>query len=174
MGQIVGYMPDKGSIEKLEQDFPQGAGEVVMLFAGGLENKESVVEKVTHIQNKIMELSDHNIPAIFHVETLTGAMLPEATSFPTGIGQASTWNPGLQKELAGIIRNQARAVGVRMRSPRCWILTAILASDVKAKRMGKIRHWRRQWERLMCRVCKTMATSKKGCWRAPNILSATI
>ncbi len=112
MGQIVGYMPDKGSIEKLEQGFPQGAGEVVMLFAGGLENKESVVEKVTHIQHKIMELSDHNIPAIFHVETLTGAMLPEATSFPTGIGQASTWNPGLQKELAGIIRDQARAVGV--------------------------------------------------------------
>ncbi len=112
MGQIVGYMPDKGSIEKLEQDYPQGAGEVAMLFAGGLENKESVVEKVAYIQKKIMKLSEHNIPAIFHVETLTGAMLPEATSFPTGIGQASTWNPTLQKELATIIRNQARAVGV--------------------------------------------------------------
>jgi len=112
MGQIVGYMPENGSIEKLEKEYPQGAGEVAMLFVGGLDSKESVVEKVTRLQNKIMELSAHNIPAIFHVETLTGAMLPEATSFPTGIGQASTWNPGLQKELAGIIRKQARAVGV--------------------------------------------------------------
>lgn len=112
MGQIVGYMPDKGSIDKLEKDYPQGAGEVVMLFAGELENKEAVVEKVTHIQNKIMELSEHRIPAIFHLETLAGALLPEATSFPTGIGQASTWNPALQKELASIISKQARAVGV--------------------------------------------------------------
>lgn len=112
MGQIVGYMPDKGSIEKLEQDYPQGAGEVVMLFAGELENKESVVDKVTRIQDKIMELSDHGIPAIFHLETLAGALLPEATSFPPGIGQASTWNPALQKELAKVISNQARAVGV--------------------------------------------------------------
>lgn len=112
MGQIVGYMPDKGSIEKLEQDYPQGAGEVVMLFAGELENKESVVDKVTRIQDKIMALSDHGIPAIFHLETLAGALLPEATSFPPGIGQASTWNPALQKELAKVIRNQARAVGV--------------------------------------------------------------
>ncbi|MEK5061437.1 beta-glucosidase [Paenibacillus sp. FSL H7-0326] len=112
MGQIVGYMPDKGSIEKLEKDYPQGAGEVVMLFAGELDSKESVVEKVTRIQDKIMELSDHRIPAIFHLETLAGALLPEATSFPPGIGQASTWNPALQKELAKIIRNQARAVGV--------------------------------------------------------------
>ncbi|AFC29026.1 hypothetical protein PM3016_2130 [Paenibacillus mucilaginosus 3016] len=112
MGQIVGYMPDKGSIEKLEKNYPQGAGEVVMLFAGELENKESVVEKVTRIQDKMMELSEHRIPAIFHLETLAGALLPEATSFPPGIGQASTWNPGLQKELATIIRKQARAVGV--------------------------------------------------------------
>lgn len=112
MGQIVGYMPDKVSIEKLEKDYPQGAGEVVMLFAGELENKESVVEKVTRIQDKIMELSEHRIPAIFHLETLAGALLPEATSFPPGIGQASTWNPGLQKKLARIISNQARAVGV--------------------------------------------------------------
>lgn len=112
MGQIVGYMPEKGSIEKLEKDYPQGAGEVVMLFAGELEDKESVADKVTSIQNKIMELSEHRIPAIFHLETLAGALLPEATSFPTGIGQASTWNPALQKELAKVISNQARAVGV--------------------------------------------------------------
>lgn len=112
MGQIVGYMPEKGSVEQLEMSYPQGAGEVVMLFAGELENKEAVVDKVTQIQKKIMELSKHNIPAIFHLETLAGALLPEATSFPTGIGQASTWNPELQKELAEIISSQARAVGV--------------------------------------------------------------
>jgi len=112
MGQIVGYMPDKGSIEQLELNYPQGAGEVAMLFAGALSSKEEVVEKITQIQRKIMDLSEHHIPAIFHLETLAGAFLPEATSFPTGIGQAATWNPDLQKELATIISKQARAVGV--------------------------------------------------------------
>jgi len=112
MGQIVGYMPDKGSIDQLVENYPQGAGEVAMLFAGGLSNKEEVIEKITQIQTKIMELSDHHIPAIFHLETLAGAFLPEATSFPTGIGQAATWNPQLQKQLATIISKQARAVGV--------------------------------------------------------------
>ncbi|MFD2329347.1 glycoside hydrolase family 3 N-terminal domain-containing protein [Cohnella sp. GCM10020058] len=133
MGQIVGYMPDKGSIERLELDYPQGAGEVVMLFAGELENKESVADKVTRIQNKIMELSEHRIPAIFHLETLAGALLPEATSFPTGIGQASTWNPALQKELAKVISSQARAVGVS----HAFAPVLDIARDPRFGRMGE-------------------------------------
>ncbi|OCT11856.1 beta-glucosidase [Paenibacillus pectinilyticus] len=111
MGQIVGYLPLKDSIEQLEKDNPQGVGEVSMLFAGMLGDKEAVVEKVTRIQKKIMELSEHHIPALFHIETLTGALVPEATSFPSGIGIGSTWNPGLHKEMAEIVSKQARAVG---------------------------------------------------------------
>ncbi|WP_336773050.1 glycoside hydrolase family 3 N-terminal domain-containing protein [Paenibacillus sp. MMO-58] len=111
MGQIVCYMPDKETLDSFEKDYPHGAGEVSMLFVGELLSKEAVVEKVTYIQKKLMGLSKHRIPAIFHMETLAGAFAPEATSFPSGIGQASTWNPELQKELSKIIGKQARAIG---------------------------------------------------------------
>ncbi|MDQ8736499.1 glycoside hydrolase family 3 N-terminal domain-containing protein [Paenibacillus sp. LHD-38] len=111
MGQIVGYLPIKDSLEQLENDNPQGVGEVSMLFAGMSGDKDVVVEKVTRIQKKIMELSEHHIPALFHMETLTGAMIPGATSFPSGIGQGSTWNPQLHKKMAVIASRQARAVG---------------------------------------------------------------
>lgn len=174
MGQIVGYMPDKGSIEKLEKDYPQGAGEVVMLFAGELDSKESVVEKVTRIQDKIMELSDHRIPAIFHLETLAGALLPEATSFLRESGKPPPGIPRFRRNWPRLFAIKLGLSAFRMRSPRCWIFPAILASDVKAKRMGKTLRWRPRWEQLMYRVCKTMGTSKKGYWHAPNILSATI
>jgi beta-glucosidase len=112
MGQICGYMPELGAIDRLVADYPHGVGEVSMLFAGSLPDKEAVAEQVAEIQQQIMKLSEHSIPAMFHFETLTGALMPEATSFPTGIGQASTWNPPLQKEMAEIIRKQIRAVGV--------------------------------------------------------------
>ncbi|SFB58355.1 beta-glucosidase [Cohnella sp. OV330] len=111
MGQIVGFMPGKDPIDQLEKDYPHGAGEVSMLFVGQLRDREAVAEQVTRIQQKIMELSEHRIPAIFHLETLTGGLMPDATVFPSGIGQASTWNPALQREMAEVIRRQARAVG---------------------------------------------------------------
>lgn len=111
MGQIVGYLPQKETVEQFVKDYPCGAGEVSMLFAGKLSDKEAVVEEVIRIQKMIMDRSEHRIPAIFHVETLTGALLPEATSFPSGLGQASTWNPGLLQEMGRIVGSQARALG---------------------------------------------------------------
>lgn len=111
MGQVVGYISYMGSSEGLESKYPQGAGTVSMLFTASLSTKEEVIDKIVLIQQKIMELSENRIPAFFHIETLAGALLPEATSFPSGIGQASTWNPKLQKEMAKIMSRQARAVG---------------------------------------------------------------
>ncbi|MDO3411919.1 glycoside hydrolase family 3 N-terminal domain-containing protein [Saccharibacillus sp. CPCC 101409] len=111
MGQIVGYMPEKGSFELLEKNYPHGVGEVAMLFAGELDNKEALINKVIQIQTQIMKLSEHQIPAIFHMETLTGGMMPEAASLPSAIGQASTWNPALIRELGKIVGRQARIAG---------------------------------------------------------------
>ncbi|MEV5025613.1 glycoside hydrolase family 3 N-terminal domain-containing protein [Paenibacillus sp. LPE1-1-1.1] len=111
MGQIVGYMPQNEMLEQFEKDYPCGAGQVSMLFAGKLSDKEAVEEEVTRIQKMIMDRSEHRIPAIFHVETLTGALLPEATSFPSGLGQASSWNPELMREMGKIVGSQSRAVG---------------------------------------------------------------
>lgn len=112
LGQLQGYNPAAWSNDNLEEDYPYGVGEVSFLVASEMESKEQVVEALREIQEKVMSLSKHRIPAIFHMETLCGALMPEATSFPSGIGQASTWNPDLQKKMAEIISRQARAIGV--------------------------------------------------------------
>lgn len=111
MGQIVGYCPADWSSDDLERDYPHGAGQVSMLDALDRRSITEVRENVKKIQTEIMELSEHHIPAFFHAETLCGVMIPEAVSFPSGIGQASTWNPELEKDMGKIIGRQARAVG---------------------------------------------------------------
>jgi beta-glucosidase len=59
-----------------------------------------------------MAASGHGIPATFHMEGLCGAYLPGATSFPSGIGRASGWDPELEHEIGSIVGRQERAVGI--------------------------------------------------------------
>mgnify|MGYP000380043289 FL=1 len=113
LGQIQGFDLSRWSEGKLKDDYPHGVGEVACLTACIImDSKESIAKLLREVQEEIMALSEHHIPAIFHTEALTGGMIPRATSFPSGIGQASTWDPELQKKMAGIIRNQYRAVGI--------------------------------------------------------------
>ena len=113
MGQIQGYNPANWSNDNLENDYPHGVGEVSFLVASELKSAKQTAENMSKIQKKVMELSEHSIPAIFHIETLCGVLMPGATSFPSGIAQGSTWNPSILKKMASIIRREARAVGMR-------------------------------------------------------------
>ena len=45
----------------------------------------SVAGLITRLQKQIMESGKHHIPAIFHIETLTGVMVTAATSFPLSL-----------------------------------------------------------------------------------------
>ncbi len=111
MAQIVGFNPAYWSRDNLDRDYPVGAGQVSML--SGIEKKTitEVIEQVNQLQRKIMDKSEHHIPALFHVETLCGVMLPYATAFPSGIAQAATFDPIQQKKMGEIIGRQARAAG---------------------------------------------------------------
>jgi beta-glucosidase len=113
MGQIQCYNPAASLKDNLSELHPHGVGEVSSLVVCSVKTKEEVAEKLRLIQEKVMALSEHHIPALFHIETLTGVLMPEATSFPTGIGQGSTWDPELQKKMGAIIREEAKAIGAR-------------------------------------------------------------
>ena len=112
LGQIQGFNLAVGSKDNLKKDYPYGVGEVSFLIAGTMDSKEQVADLLRKMQEEIMTLSEHHIPAIFHMETLCGGMMPQATSFPSAIGQASTWDPELVKKMAIVIRKQIRAVGI--------------------------------------------------------------
>lgn len=111
IAQISGYNPAGWSSDNLEKDYPLGAGQVSFFIGAECNNIYEAADSQRRLQKKIMDMSPHKIPAIFHVETLCGVMLPGALSFPSGIGQGATFDPVHQKEVGKIIGKQARLSG---------------------------------------------------------------
>lgn len=89
-----------------------GIGHVSTLEIRNVKTLQEVAEILTEVQRQVMESSQHHIPAIFHMEGLCGALMQEATSFPSGIGRASSWDPELEETIGGIVGRQERAVGI--------------------------------------------------------------
>lgn len=103
-----------GFAERLLENgaYPYGMGQVSCLFASMLKTLDEGETVIGELQKRIMEASPHHIPAIFHVETATGSLLPEATNFPIELAQASTWDPELEKRMGKAIGKQTRAAGI--------------------------------------------------------------
>lgn len=89
-----------------------GIGQVSTLEIRNIETLDQAVEYLIDIQRQVMESSEHHIPAILHMEGLCGGLIQEATSFPSGVGRASSWDPELEEEIGRIVGRQERAVGI--------------------------------------------------------------
>ncbi len=90
-----------------------GIGQVTRIGAStGLHPQQSAA-LMNAIQKVAVERTRLGIPVIVHEESTGGFCHRDATVFPQGIGLASTWDPGLVKQVAEVIRLQMRAVGAR-------------------------------------------------------------
>ncbi len=67
--------------------------------------------RVTNELQEILGETRLGVPAIPHEECLSGYMGPDGTTFPQGIGMASTWNPALMSEVTTTIRSEMEAIG---------------------------------------------------------------
>lgn len=76
----------------------------------GLHPKEAA-QATNAIQKYMVDSTRLGIPLILSEEAPHGHMAIGATVFPTAIGQASTWNPILIKEMASTIARETFAVG---------------------------------------------------------------
>lgn len=132
MAQIVGYNPANWGMESID-DYPNGAGQVAFFVAVEKNSVQEAAVVLNRIQNTIMSRSRFKIPAIFHVETLTGAMIPDATSFPSGIGQASTFDPDLQERMAETIGTETAFVG----ATQCFAPVLDISRDARFGRQGE-------------------------------------
>jgi beta-glucosidase len=112
-GQIQCTMPFPDRGRDIWTRHPHGVGEISGLVFVGKEGPLEVAREIRSLQEQIMALSEHHIPAIFHIETLTGVLMPGATGFASGMARGSTWNPDLEKEKGRVERSQAVAVGAR-------------------------------------------------------------
>lgn len=112
LGQLQCFNPISYMGKDPKSDFPQGFGQVTNLLATAMPDPAAVAEMVNQNQRLAMQLSEHHIPALFHIEALCGVLAPQAKSFPAGIGQAATWDPELQHQVGLTIGTQARAIGM--------------------------------------------------------------
>lgn len=113
IAQLQCYNPKDKNGPNLNDDFPAGIGAVAFLAAAWDDSKEIVSQKLADYQKQVMDKSRFSIPALFHIEGLTGVLMPDATSFPTGIGRGAAWDVDLEKKAGKVIGKQMSAVGIK-------------------------------------------------------------
>lgn len=94
-----------------DQTFADGIGEVVA-FTGSAPARD-VAALIRVIQDMTMSQTEFAIPAIVHVEALSGAMIPDCAVFPTSISLGATFSPDLVEDMAIRIRQQLLNLGIR-------------------------------------------------------------
>ncbi|MCD7884310.1 MAG: glycoside hydrolase family 3 C-terminal domain-containing protein [Lachnospiraceae bacterium] len=87
---------------------PYGLGEAAIMPTG--ISKEELAQVIRDSGEEIAK-NANGVQPIFHVETLTGVSLAEATVFPSAIGLGATFDPELVEEAADIMHDQAKAAG---------------------------------------------------------------
>ncbi|XVQ09388.1 glycoside hydrolase family 3 N-terminal domain-containing protein [Spirillospora sp. CA-255316] len=93
-----------------EQTLKRAPGHVAGLTA---DDPASLARLVGAIQRQYVTRTRLGIPALIHQEALNGFMAGGHMVFPTAIGLAATWSPGLVEEMADLIRRQMRRTGFR-------------------------------------------------------------
>ncbi|MFB6152539.1 MAG: glycoside hydrolase family 3 N-terminal domain-containing protein, partial [Haloarculaceae archaeon] len=68
-------------------------------------------EIADEVQTLLAEETRLGVPAVLHEECLSGYMGPDGTTYPQGIGLASTWEPDLVEGMTERIREQLLAIG---------------------------------------------------------------
>lgn len=71
-------------------------------------------QAINALQKYVIENTPLGIPLLIAEECPHGHMAIGTTVFPTAIGQASTWNPELIEQMAGVIALEASAQGVHI------------------------------------------------------------
>ena len=112
MGQVNCLFPYGDNWAQVEEDAKYGIGQVSTLDVREIKSLDEAAAWQNKIQKMVMEKSEHHIPATFHMEGLCGAFIQESTSFPSGIGRGSTWNPELEEQIGNVVSRQELACGI--------------------------------------------------------------
>ncbi|WP_436910854.1 glycoside hydrolase family 3 N-terminal domain-containing protein [Halosimplex marinum] len=88
-----------------------GVGHLTRVGGEGSLPPEQAASVTNEIQEYLAEETRLGVPAIPHEECLSGYMGPEGTTFPQGIGMASTWDPDLMAAVTDTIGDQLEAIG---------------------------------------------------------------
>lgn len=112
MAQVCGMWLFPGKEEEMRKAARHGIGQVSTLFMRSMKTLDEVAAWQQKTQKLVMESSEHHIPAVFHMEGLCGAFIQDSTSFPSGIGRASSWDPQLEEKVARVVSRQELSCGI--------------------------------------------------------------
>jgi beta-glucosidase len=88
-----------------------GIGQITRPFGSRPVDPAAGAKAVNALQRRLIEETRLGIPAICHEECLSGFMAQGATSFPSPLNYAATWDPVLIERVGTAIGRQMRAVG---------------------------------------------------------------
>lgn len=101
------------SADKARELLQHGTGQVTRIGASTVLRPAQSAAALNALQRHLREETRLGIPAVLHEESCAGFLARDATQFPQAIGLASTWDPELIEQIAGVIREQMLAVGAR-------------------------------------------------------------
>lgn len=112
MGQVNCLFPYGDNWDVVEKDMEHGIGQVSTLDVRVIKSLEEAAAWQRRIQKKVMEKSEHGIPAVFHMEGLCGPFIQDSMSFPAGIGRGASWDPELEEKVGEIVGRQELSCGI--------------------------------------------------------------
>lgn len=112
MAQVCGMWLIPDDVDGMRKAAKHGIGQVSTLWMRSMKTLDEVVGWQRKVQEMVMENSEHHIPAVFHMEGLCGAFIQDSTSFPSGIGRASSWDPKLERKVGEVVSRQELACGI--------------------------------------------------------------
>ena len=98
--------------EALKEKFPDGHGRFTQYSMVGLVDPVQIAEVSNEIQRYFVEETRLGIPVALQSEDLCGYPGAGGTLFPSMTNVAATWEPELAKEMASVIGQEARSVGI--------------------------------------------------------------
>ena len=109
----AGFMKDgEVSLELLREKFPDGHGRFTQYSMAGIVDPVQIAEISNKLQHYFMEETRLGIPVALQAENLCGYPGAEGTLFPAQINVGCTWEPELAEEMAAVIGQESRAVGI--------------------------------------------------------------
>lgn len=114
MGQVIGYLPFPAQeyVDGMQKECPNGVGAIAFLWLMMSATVGDASNWQIQLQDMAMSLSEHRIPAMFHIEGVNGMSLQAGTGFPSAMGRGAGWNSKLEGEIGSIIARQSVAFGV--------------------------------------------------------------
>lgn len=116
--QLCGDLPasfikdGKVSVETLREKFPDGHGRFTQYSMVGIVDPVQIAEISNELQHYFVEETRLGIPVALQTENLCGYPAAGGTLFPAQINVGCTWEPELAGEMAAVIGQESRSVGI--------------------------------------------------------------